>query len=169
MLPAFALAGAVVAVALAFALKPAPAVVQSSVIAGGLTPTSALASPSADAARARDERRGADAYAIVGASYRYYYDHQSYPSAPAVQPLCIDPSVDAGCRFESYLGQIPFDPRGDPAANGYWYQSDGMSYTLYMSMEVGGAMDGADCGSPIPPQLSGVPHLFCVKMGSPKS
>ena len=170
VLPIGILLGAVVALSLAIVLEPAAATVEKSVIAAGVTPYSAVASPSpaaGSAARDRDLLRAADAYQIARASFQYYNEHGSYPAGSGVQPLCVDRSADAGCGFESYLGQIPFDPRGDPAANGYWYQSNGTSYMLFMSMERGEGLDEAACPAPRPNELAGVAHLFCVNMGPP--
>ena len=60
------------------------------------------------------------------------------------------------------------DPRGNLAVNGYWYQSDGLSFTLYMSMESGEGVDDSSCPSPHPKELEHVVHLYCASFGPPK-
>jgi hypothetical protein len=175
VLPVCALAGAVLALALAIALEPDNGVTNSLVIAadathGGAAAETPAVTPTPDPmAHYHDLGRGIDAYKITQASFRYYQDHQSYPfGAPGVHTLCADKAADAGCKFEPYLGPVPMDPRGNSVANGYWYQSDGLSYTLYMSMESGEGLDDSSCPSPRPKELADIAHLYCANVGPPR-
>lgn len=173
VLPLCILAGAIVALSLAIVLEPGNSSAGRSVIAAGSTPaaTTPASTPTPDPmAHYHDLGRGIDAYKITQASFQYYRDHKVYPYGAngGIQTLCADTAVDAGCKFEPYLNPVPMDPRGNPAANGYWYQSDGLSYTLYMSMESGEGLDDSGCPSPRPKELANVTHLYCVSVGPPK-
>jgi hypothetical protein len=95
------------------------------------TPTAgptALPSPAADAL---DQTRKDDLESIRAALEKYYDKKKEYPSTGGgIQSMCIYVELDAGCKLKDFIDPIPSDPRGDPAVNGYWYISDGKSYTL---------------------------------------
>lgn len=53
------------------------------------------------------------------------------------QTLCVFRDADVGCRVENTLpDEVPSDPLGDPANNGYFYRSDGETMTLYAQLEM---------------------------------
>lgn len=176
VLPVCALAGAVLALAAAIVLEPDNGLTSAMVVAadetrGAPADETPASTPTPDPmAHYHDLGRGIDAYKITQASFQYYRDHKVYPYTAngGVQTLCADAATDAGCKFAPYLSPVPMDPRGKPAVNGYWYQSDGLSYTLYMSMESGEGLDDSGCPSPRPKELADVAHLYCVRVGPPK-
>jgi hypothetical protein len=168
VLPLCALAGAVLALSLAIVLEPNNSISNSTSVAAGVTPA---ATPTPDAAApAGDVARGADAYKIAAAAFSYYRDHRAFPftAGGGIEPLCADATTDAGCKFSAYVNPVPVDPRGTPGVNGYWYQSDGLGATLYMSLESGESLGGSPCLEQRPPQLAQVAHLYCLKIGPPK-
>jgi hypothetical protein len=170
------LGGVVVALALTIALEPKRGITDNALsVAADATRAAANslfspATPTPNPMAAHDDSgRRIDADNITAASFRYYQDHGSYPfGAPGVHALCADKSVDPGCQFEAYLNPVPMDARGDPAQNGYWYESDGLSYTLYMAMESGDGLDESGCPQPRPKELANVAHLYCARIGPPK-
>jgi hypothetical protein len=135
--------------------------------AGSLNATGDTPSPDDALAGYRDLGRSLDAYKVAGALLRYHSDHRAYPSgAPGVHTLCAD-EADAGCALRPYLDPVPMDSRGDPKVNGYWYESDGMSSTLYLSMELARNAAPAGCPQPAPSELANVPNFYCVTLGPP--
>ncbi|MCH9003303.1 MAG: type II secretion system protein GspG [Planctomycetes bacterium] len=86
--------------------------------------------------RDRDVIRVQDLTALQGALQEYMDDQGSYPNTGGVlETLCEASDLDAGCELERTLNPLPEDPLGDPGANGYWYISDGETYTLYAQRE----------------------------------
>jgi hypothetical protein len=81
--------------------------------------------------------------------------------------MCVYNDLDKGCDLKEVLGDdeegILLDPVG--AANGYWYASDGTTYTIWMVREGAG-----NPGDPICPEV--IPHLeekgslFCITVGA---
>jgi hypothetical protein len=67
----------------------------------------------------------------------YKAKNGSYPSTSSnVQSACVYEEIDALCGFKAGLGGDTFvDPFGDPQEDGYWYASDGQSFTLYALLE----------------------------------
>ncbi len=57
------------------------------------------------------------------------------------------------------------DPLGDPLANGYWYVSDGGTYTIWMLRESAGPSSDFAC-SETPQFLLEKGTLFCVTVSS---
>lgn len=81
---------------------------------------------------------------------QYAQQNGSYPETRNdVQSLCAYRTLDAGCALES-IGPIPPDPLGAPITNGYWYRSDGQSYTLIALRET-----GPEASSTCPAELFG--------------
>ena len=82
--------------------------------------------------RDRDAVRVGDMQSLQAALSQYFDDEDEFPNnGGAIQTLCVFTEFDAGCDLLEVLNQIPSDPLGDPSVNGYWYQSDGRTYTLY--------------------------------------
>lgn len=84
----------------------------------------------------RDEIRMSDLAAIGRALEEYRQEHDAYPdNEGGIQSLCVFPEFDVGCELNEVLDPLPVDPLGDPANNGYWYQSDGDSFVLFAQRE----------------------------------
>lgn len=133
---------------------PAPA------LAASATPSSA-----ADAL-ARDTQRLQNLAQLSAALEEYRDRFDGYPDTDGnVQTMCAYEDLDKGCDLKEVLGDegagILSDPLGEPVVNGYWYASDGGSYTIWMLREGPG-----NPGDPICPESN--PHLqekgplFCV-------
>src|SRR3972149_1309753 len=77
----------------------------------------------------RDANRLRDLARIGAALGEYARQNGSYPSTDAkLQTLCTYEAIDAGCKLKRVLADLPADPNGKN--NGYWYISDGASFTL---------------------------------------
>ncbi len=93
-----------------------------------------------------------------------------YPNTQGqTQSLCVFEDLDQGCDLKRVLDEgqegLLQDPLGDPLANGYWYVSDGGTYTIWMLRESAGA--GSDFACPeAPPFLIDKGALFCVTASS---
>ena len=97
-----------------------------------LVPTGVTTTP-----EERDATRTTDLEAIQAVLEQYAQQNGSYPDTNNdLQSLCAYRTLDVGCGLES-VGRIPFDPLGEPTKNGYWYRSDGQSYTLIALRETG--------------------------------
>ncbi len=84
---------------------------------------------------ARDRTRQTHLESFQQALAEYRAEEGSYPSnGGGVQTLCVYPE-DAGCELESVMDQIPEDPLGEPGTNGYFYSSDGDSFSVYATRE----------------------------------
>ncbi len=98
--------------------------------------------------RDRDAERVADLQSLQAALIQYFAEHDEYPNnGNAIQTLCVFSEFDVGCDLLDVLNQLPSDPLGDASVNGYWYQSDGRTYTLYARRESGvfpGCLDHPD-------------------------
>lgn len=170
VLPISVLAGAVLALSLAIALEPDDNL--SAQLAAAFEPTTeptVTPTPTPDpGALIRDERRRLDLFAVKLALEAYYRDHGAFPySTPGVQTLCVYEDADAGCKLRPYLDPIPVDVLGDPLNNGYWYESDGLTYTLYAAMETNVGIDESSCPSPRPERLQKAFALLCIPGGPP--
>jgi hypothetical protein len=85
---------------------------------------------------ARDQTRQQDLTAIQQALEQYRLDHNGYPDSQGnVQTLCVFKEFDLGCKLEPLLNPLPVDPLGEQTTNGYWYTSDGTTYTVYAQRE----------------------------------
>ena len=65
------------------------------------------------------------------------------------------------CQFQDDLGvETLADARGRPFRYGYWYKSDGATFTLYAAFELPILQDES-CRAP-ESTLSDEPHVFCM-------
>ncbi len=88
--------------------------------------------------RDRDATRVGDLQSLQAALQLYFADHDEFPSNEGtIQTLCVFPEFDVGCDLLDVLNQLPTDPVGDASTNGYFYASDGSTYTLYAQRESG--------------------------------
>jgi hypothetical protein len=134
------------------------------------TPTpvpAASPTPSSAAdALARDTQR-LEELALLKAALAEYRDRfDEYPNTSGnVQTMCNYKEVDAGCDLEEVLDDdelgILEDPLGSPLDNGYWYASDGDSYTIWMLREGPGNPGDPVCPE-VTPHLEDKASLFCV-------
>ena len=87
----------------------------------------------------RDGQRQQDLLKLVAAITAYNEDQGAYPTTGGnIQTLCVYQELDAGCALGEYYDgeELPSDPLGEAAINGYWYQSDGeTSAKVYVSFE----------------------------------
>lgn len=108
----------------------------------------------------RDAVRAQDLAAIQQALEQFRSDQGEYPNTNGnIQTLCVFTDSDAGCDLRDVLDPLPQDPLGDPANNGYFYASDGETYTLYATRE-GDQL--AEC-SEHPDHLGRIESLYCVR------
>ncbi len=106
----------------------------------------------------RDVTRVQDLTAAQAGLEEIFAEGGSYPNTGGtIQTLCVLPEFDKGCELEDVMAAIPSDPLGEPSVNGYWYVSDGSSYTLYARREAERLPDCTDH----PDFLSHVPSLIC--------
>ncbi len=75
-----------------------------------------------------------------------------------IQSLCGFIDVDAGCALIDVIDPIPEDPLGNPGTNGYWYRSDGSTYTLWAQREA----ERFDECEEHPDHLADFESLMCV-------
>ncbi len=170
VLPLSVLVGAVLALSLAMALHPENDIRAQLTEMFEPTPTpEPTVEPTPEpGALIRDARRRLDILSIKVALEEYYRDHEAFPyTTPGVQTLCVYEDADAGCKLRPYLDPLPVDVLGDPLNNGYWYESDGMTYMLYASMETKEGVDESSCPDPRPEALAKVKVLMCVPGGPP--
>lgn len=121
-------------------------------------PTAAAATPSN--AAERDTLRRANLDRLATALRQYHDKHGSYPPTSGnVQSLCNYPDIDAACVLAEFLKPLPSESMGPPY--GYWYESDGSTFTLYTALESPPA--GEELCPSKPEHLAGVPYLWCVK------
>jgi len=100
------------------------------------TPTAAPTSVPGGVATVRDETRWGDLMKIFVALEQYREEEGEYPSnGGAIQTMCTYQEFDAGCKLKDFLDPLPEDPLGDPAKNGYWYSSDGKTFTIIAGMD----------------------------------
>jgi hypothetical protein len=85
----------------------------------------------------RDGERRAHVLILFDALRQFEEREGAYPSTNNnIQSLCVYREVDAGCQLREVLGgELPQDPLGEAAVNGYWYQSDGNVAKVYVSLE----------------------------------
>ncbi len=106
----------------------------------------------------RDVTRVQDLTAVQASLAEIFADQDRYPDTEGtIQTLCVFSEFDKGCALEDVMAAIPSDPLGEPSVNGYWYVSDGSSYTLYARREAERLPDCTDH----PDFLSHVPSLIC--------
>jgi len=127
--------------------------------------TAAPAGPTATAvsqagAGDRDQVRSQDLTQLQAALAQYKTEHDDkYPSTGGgIQTLCVYKDNDKGCALEDVLSTLPVDPLGNAAEDGYWYKSDGTSYTLYAQRESTAVPECPDH----PQHLQKFKSLMCV-------
>ena len=128
-----------------------------------ITPTAGPTTVPGPIAELRDKTRK-DALATVQAALEQYYDKKKeYPSTSGnAQTMCNYPDIDALCKIKDFLDPIPADPLGDQATNGYWYVSDGKTYTLIAGMELPENVTPQGCPKvPVSTKTS----LYCLSGG----
>ncbi len=109
----------------------------------------------------RDVTRQQDLQAIAQALEEYRDDNGEYPNSDGnIQSLCVFEDTDVGCELREVLDPLPIDPLGEPASeNGYWYASDGDTYTVYAQRE---SNEVPACPEH-PDHLSQFDSLICVR------
>jgi hypothetical protein len=110
----------------------------------------------------RDAERRLDLRLLADALTKYKAENGSYPTTGTnVQTACVYEEIDALCRFKAELGPGVFnDPFNDTEKYGYWYASDGQSFTLYALLEEAPAPQES-CVAP-----AGLAHkrnLYCLQ------
>jgi hypothetical protein len=121
--------------------------VRGTFIAPPATPTSLATTVPTPTARAqpglpgtpadRDQRRRLDLLALLEAARKLKERDAGYPDTKNnVQTLCVFRDNDLGCAFkDTFGGDLPSDPAGDPVHNGYFYSSDGQTARFYALLE----------------------------------
>jgi hypothetical protein len=131
----------------------------------GPSPTAGLIETTATQAAqvggdARDQTRQQDLTAIQQVLEQYRLGHNGYPDTKGnIQTLCAFKEFDLGCKLEALLNPLPIDPLGEQTANGYWYVSDGTTYTLYAQRESALLLECSDH----PPFLHAFKSVVCVR------
>ena len=111
-------------------------------------------------AAARDARRLSDLQAIATALQSYNEKKKAYPETGGrLQTGCVYESIDKLCELRPDVGLERLrDARG---ANtfGYWYISDGRTYTIIASLEA-----PSEAGDPCPPAAAPLraANVFCL-------
>lgn len=114
----------------------------------------------------RDVKRREDVLILISGFQRIRQDEGEFPSTGGnIQSLCIYKETDQGCKLEGVIGAAPpADPLGDPQ-NGYWYQSDGNTAKVYVSLEAD-IPDEQRCDTEIE-QFEDYPNLVCPDVPVP--
>ncbi len=119
--------------------------------------------PSADLpeeVRARDARRLSDLEAIAKALQAYKDKKKTYPeTGNRVQSACVFQNLDKLCEIKSDVGLEKLQDQRGGNTYGYWYSSDGKTFTIYASMEAASA-GGDRC--PADASVIKAPNLFCL-------
>jgi len=119
-------------------------------------PTKAAETPSSSTERDAQRRADLDRLSVALREYRDKYG--SFPSTGGgIQTVCIY-LVDTGCKLGEFLKPLPKESLGPPY--GYWYESDGSTFTLYAALE--SPPPGEELCSSKPEYLAGVPYLWCI-------
>lgn len=111
----------------------------------------------------RDAKRRNDLLLLLSAANQLRSRDGSYPTTKGnVQTVCAYKDLDIGCKIkDTFGGDLPSDPLGDPVKNGYWYSSDGQSMTLYAALE-GDIPDAQKCPTN-DAELKKKSAVICVK------
>jgi len=121
----------------AAAATPIPPTAAAGMPAPTVAPTQTPTPITGPVAEMRDARRMEDLGLLKAALAEYYEEEDEYPSTGGnIQTVCNYPEIDALCEIEDLIDPIPTDPSGDPGKNGYWYTSDGKTFTLIAGMEL---------------------------------
>ena len=110
----------------------------------------------------RDLVRRQDLLDIAGALAEFERLTGRFPDTGGVIAVgCAGGAIGELCRFQDELGvETLADARGRPFTYGYWYQSDGATFTLYAAFELP-ILQEESCRIP-EPTLSDEPHVFCM-------
>ncbi len=74
---------------------------------------------------------------------------------------CVRESIGELCQFQDNLGaETLADARGRPFRYGYWYQSDGATFTLYAAFKL--PISQEESCRTTDPTLITEPHVFCI-------
>jgi hypothetical protein len=88
----------------------------------------------------------------------YFDERGSYPSTSGEFSTLCETPADAGCELLSIDPSVP-EGYNDEL---FWYQSDGVTYTLFARVAVAPA--ASDCPDEVPPALDGE-HVSCIRGG----
>ena len=127
----------------------------------------ATTTPSSEAdALARDTHRLDDLALLPAALAKYKERFDEYPANGGnVQTMCAYQDLDIGCDLKEVLSDgeedILEDPLGESLVNGYWYASDGETYTIWALRE-GPANPGDPVCAESVPHLRDKGPLFCI-------
>jgi hypothetical protein len=118
--------------------------------------------PTAPGAAERDHQRRTALMLITAALVEYQEETGAFPdTGGSIQTSCAYFELDALCVLRDELGlETLVDPRGDVHQYGYWYKSDGESFTLYATFESEPLPDETCVGAD--PGLASKPYLVCV-------
>lgn len=129
------------------------------------TPTPGPTAISGAVAQMRDQRRMDDIEKIRAALVQYNAKNGEYPSTGNnAQTACTYKDADALCKLEDFLDPIPADPEGNPGRNGYWYISDGTTFTLVAAMDDPANATPTKCQANLADQLK-KSNLYCLTSG----
>ncbi len=124
---------------------------------GPVTPTPVPTS--AAGGDTRDATRVQDIAALKQALTQYFDKHGKFPdNGGGIQTLCSYKDDDVGCKLQEFLPTLPQDPAGDSTKNGYFYQSDGATYTIYALRE---SAVFPECEEK-PSHLESLPSVLCA-------
>jgi 4-amino-4-deoxy-L-arabinose transferase-like glycosyltransferase len=114
--------------------------------------------------RTRDEERRSDLAVLASALKSLLEAQGGYPSTNGnIQSACRYRAIDQLCVLEPEVGSDAFlDPRGNQEKYGYWYKSDGKTYSLFASME-GPVADTESCPPERHLQAENVKNVLCVR------
>ncbi|MEX0786468.1 MAG: glycosyltransferase family 39 protein [Dehalococcoidia bacterium] len=111
----------------------------------------------------RDDQRR-EALATIGAALTEYGERTGrFPdTADNVQTACVYVDLDALCVLQDELGlDIFIDPLGDPGRYGYWYSSNGLTFTIYSAFE--GEVTAGETCTPTDAALAQRANLYCLR------
>ena len=111
----------------------------------------------------RDLARRGDLLRIAAALAEFERLTGRFPSTGGVIAVgCASGTIGELCQFQDELGvETLADVRGGAFRWGYWYQSDGATFTLYAAFELPILQDES-CRT-AGPALIAEPHVFCMQ------
>jgi hypothetical protein len=125
-----------------------------------IDPNAPTETPAGAGSAQRDTQRLQDLEAIQQALEQYFDQNGEYPSTGgAIQTLCAFEEFDEGCALKEALDPLPQEPLGNPGDNGYWYRSDGNSYTVFAQREADDVV--AECEEH-PDHLEAFDSVMCL-------
>ncbi len=110
----------------------------------------------------RDLVRRQELLDITGALGEFERSTGGFPSTGGLIAVgCANGAIGALCQFQDELGaETLADARARPFRWGYWYQSDGASFTIFAAFELPILQDES-CRT-TDPILMAEPHVFCM-------